>query len=442
MKDKDVIDGAPLRGMRDFLPKSWIFRKKLLSVWAEQAEKFGFARYETPIVEPLSLLERKSGEEISEQIYNFEDKSGRQIALRPELTPSMVRIVSSNKSAFPAQGKAYSIGQCFRYERASLGRKREHFQWNIDIAGENSVACEALLIKCSVEVMKSLGFTAEEYKVRVNNRILVSDFLEAILVQKSDFFAVMGVMDKKEKISAEAFDAMLSELKLSSEQIRDINTFMNVKGIEELKKLGLSSGEGFQSLAKFVEYCTALGISENIVIDPSIVRGLAYYTGIVFEAFDTKGKYRAIFGGGRYDNLFEKLTGKPCSAVGLGFGDVVIEELYNEKFPITKDYQGIDVLLGGYSEIVISDLLKQANLLYSAGYSVDCDFKPRNLKKFITSTDKRNALIAAYIGENELQSRQILLKNLATSEQTTANLDDDSQDITIKLMKLLGNSNY
>ena len=224
---KESIDKNPLRGMRDFVPQDWIFRKKLMRVWENAAEKSGFVRYETPIVEPLSLLERKSGEEISEQIYNFEDKSGRKIALRPEITPSMVRIVSSRPDAFPTQGKVYSIGQCFRYERASLGRKREHFQWNIDIVGEKNVVAEAYLIKTAVDAMEGLGFGADDYKVRVNSRQLVSDYLEKIDIAGELAKGVMGVMDKKDKISPEAFAEMLAEFsgnsveKLAADMERD-----------------------------------------------------------------------------------------------------------------------------------------------------------------------------------------------------------------------------
>lgn len=427
MSKVDSIDKNPLRGMRDFLPENWIFRKKLLKIWEDAAESSGFVRYETPVVEPLALLERKSGEEISDQIYNFEDKSGRKIALRPELTPSMVRVVSGNREAFTAQGKVYSIGQCFRYERASVGRKREHFQWNIDIVGEESTIADAYLIKTAVLAMEKIGLTSEDYKVRINNRQLVADFLESIKISTDKVAAVMGVMDKKDKISAEAFAEMLIEVAVSSDQIAAINSFMAAKSIDELKKFNLQESQGLKALEQFISHSIALGIRDSVVIDPAIVRGLAYYTGIVFEAFDTKGKYRAIFGGGRYDNLFEKLTGKACSAVGLGFGDVVIEELCKDISPNEQIFPEISVLMAGYAEDVSADLLKVSAILQKNGISSEYDFKPINLGKFLGRANKRNAVIAAYIGDIEAKQKQLLLKNLKNTKQVLVNIDNEDE---------------
>ncbi len=424
MAKQDVIDPQPLRGMRDFLPKDWIFRKKLMQVWAETAEQNGFTRYETPVVENLSLLERKAGEEISDQIYNFEDKSGRKIALRPEITPSMVRIVSANREAFAGTGKVYSIGQCFRYERASLGRKREHFQWNIDIVGEEGVIAEAYLIQTAVNAMKKLGFTKGEFKVRVNNRQLVSDFLNSLKIEGEQVLSVMGVMDKKEKISPEAFDEMLAEVGLNDKQIQKINQFMIAKSLPEIQKFVKEDSVGFQDLKKFWAYCQALDLTEFVVIDTAIVRGLAYYTGIVFECFDTAGKFRAIFGGGRYDHLFERLTGKPCQAVGLGFGDVVVEELYKDKFGAADTYEGVDVMLGGFGAAAEPELLKLVALIDEMNLTMDYDFKASAPGKFLGRASKRGAKKALYIGENELAEGKVMMKDLQTREQTFLKLTD------------------
>lgn len=424
MTKQDVIDPQPLRGMRDFLPKDWIFRQKLMRVWAETAEQNGFTRYETPIVENLSLLERKAGEEISDQIYNFEDKSGRKIALRPEITPSMVRIVSANREAFASTGKVYSIGQCFRYERASLGRKREHFQWNIDIVGEEGVIAEAYLIQTAVLAMKKLGFEKGEFKVRVNNRQLVSDFLNSLKIEGEQVLSVMGVMDKKEKISPEAFNEMLAEVGLNDKQIQKINQFMTAKSLPEIQKFVKEDVVGFQDLKKFWGYCQALNLTDFVVIDTAIVRGLAYYTGIVFEAFDTQGKFRAIFGGGRYDHLFERLTGKPCQAVGLGFGDVVVEELYKDKFGAPETYEGVDVMLGGFGEAAEAELLKLVALMNEMKLTLDYDFKASAPGKFLGRASKRGAKKALYIGENELAEGKVMVKDLQTREQAFLKLTD------------------
>jgi histidyl-tRNA synthetase len=421
---KESIETQPLRGMRDFLPKDWIFRKKLMQVWSETAEQNGFVRYETPIVESLSLLERKAGEEISDQIYNFEDKSGRAIALRPEITPSMVRIVSGNREAFPSTGKVYSIGQCFRYERASLGRKREHFQWNIDIVGEDSVICEAYLIQTAVGAMKRLGFEKGEFRVRVNNRVLVADFLNTLQIVGENALAVMGVMDKKEKVPAEVFAEMLKEIGINDAQIERINAFMSSKDLQTIETFVPDDCQGLKDLKQFWNYCQALNLTDYVVIDTAIVRGLAYYTGIVFECFDTKGKFRAIFGGGRYDHLFERLTGKACSAVGLGFGDVVVEELYKDKFGIPEKAEGVDVALGGFGELAHATLLKLVADLDETNYTLDYDFKSSAPGKFLGRADKRGAKVAVYIGENELNQGVVMVKNLSNKEQVFVPVSD------------------
>lgn len=416
----ESVDKQPLRGMRDFLPQNWLFRTKLLRAWEKAAERHGFVRYETPIVEPLSLLERKAGEEISEQIYHFQDKSGRSIALRPELTPSMVRVVSGNREAFTAQGKVYSIGQCFRYERASLGRKREHFQWNIDIVGEEKPVAEAYLLKTAIEALNTLGFGAADFQIRVNNRQLVSDFLLSRGVAEGAVLPVMGVMDKKEKITPEAFDEMLAEVGLSAPQIEAVNAFMTVKTVAEVEAFSLGDSAGLAALKDFLAYADMLGISDYITVDMGVVRGLAYYTGIVFEAFDTGRTFRAIFGGGRYDHLFERLTGKAMPAVGLGFGDVVIEELFKARFPSEQVLPEIDMLAGVANVAYLPDLLALSEALPHV--SVDCDFKPAQLKKFLARVDKREARLAAYIGESEHLASTVLLKNMKTGAQETVAL--------------------
>lgn len=428
----ECIDKLPLRGMRDFLPRDWVFRQKLMRVWEETAAASGFARYETPIVEPLALLERKSGEEISEQIYNFEDKSGRKIALRPEITPSMVRIVSGNREAFPAQGKVYSIGQCFRYERASLGRKREHFQWNIDIVGEEKVAAEAYLLKTAVSALQKLGFSSDDYQIHVNSRQLVFDFLSARGISGDTTLAVMGVMDKKDKITPEAFRAMLADIHISEDKIDAIISFMAAKSLAEIESFGLRDTPAMASMKQFLSHCAALSISDYIRIDTGIVRGLAYYTGIVFEAFDTRRKFRAIFGGGRYDHLFEKLTGKPSAAVGLGFGDVVIEELYKEKYASQLTDAGIDVVLGCHADAALNDALAVFGALNSAGISAECDLKAAPLGKFLARANKRGARIAGYIGEQEQSRREILFKDMATAEQACISIGDKKLPAALK----------
>ena len=211
---------------------------------------------------------------------------------------------------------------------------------------------------------------------------------------------------------------------VNNRQIQKINQFMTAKSLAEIQKFVKEDSVGFKDLKQFWAYCQALSLTDFVVIDTAIVRGLAYYTGIVFECFDTAGKFRAIFGGGRYDHLFERLTGKPCQAVGLGFGDVVVEELYKDKFGSAETYEGVDVVLGGFGEAAEPELLKLVALMDEMNLTLDYDFKAVAPGKFLGRASKRGAKKALYIGENELAEGQVMVKNLETREQTFLKLND------------------
>ncbi|MDD4519457.1 MAG: ATP phosphoribosyltransferase regulatory subunit, partial [Alphaproteobacteria bacterium] len=321
------IDLNPPRGMRDFLPKDWVFREKLMQVFNDVSKTNGFLHYETPVVDSYELFERKAGEEISDQLYDFTDKSNRHISLRAELTPSMVRLYAKNKESLPFPAKLYSIGQCFRYERATKGRKREHYQWNLDILGENNISAEAWILSTAIQVMNKLGLNENDFQIHVSNRALLSDFLLSIGVEKERHSELMIIIDKKDKIPAEVMKEMMEEIKISSSQIEKIIEFLDKKTLEEIRPFVQKDSLALQELEHLFAAAKALNIAPYLRIDTSIIRGLSYYTGIVFEAFDTNKDFRAIFGGGRYNSLFDRMTGKDIPACGLGFGDVVIEEL-------------------------------------------------------------------------------------------------------------------
>ena len=422
-----------VRGMRDFLPADWVFRDKLMTIWNKVAADRGFSKYETPIVENLELFVRKAGEEISEQIYAFQDKSERELALRPEITPSMVRIFTSNREAFPSSGKIYSIGQCFRYERTTRGRKREHFQWNIDIIGEKSPAAEAWLIASAVNVMTELGFTADDFKVRVNSREIITDYLSKIGVSEDLFNDVFILMDKKEKVEKSYLMEEFAKVGLSTEQAESLYAFMEIKGLEDLAAFADTEKDGWKNLNDFMRYCQAMGIADFVAVDTAIIRGLAYYTGIVFEAFDINRELRAIFGGGRYDNLFAKMAGQEMAAVGMGFGDVVIEELYAMKFGRPEKYPGVKAVVGFYDDTMAKKAMQAADKLAKDGMTTDIAFNPLNFKKFFAYAAKRGAKYACYLAPDEFANGEMIVKNLETGEQITLKLDDIGSDISEKI---------
>ncbi len=421
-----------VRGMRDFLPADWIFRDKLMTAWNKIASERGFVKYETPIVENLELFVRKAGEEISEQIYAFQDKSGRDLALRPEITPSMVRVFTANRDAFPPAGKIYSIGQCFRYERTTRGRKREHFQWNIDIIGEKSTSAEAWLIASAVNVMTELGFTASDFQVRVNSREIITDYLTKIAIPEAIFNDVFILMDKKEKVEKAYLTEEFAKLGLTPSQSESLYAFMDIKSMEELAKFADTEKDGWKGLENFMRYCQAMGIADFVTVDTAIIRGLAYYTGIVFEAFDTKRELRAIFGGGRYDRLFTKMAGQDMPAVGMGFGDVVIEELYAMKYGRPEKYSGLDAVIGFYAPEMGENAMQIADNLAKNGLKTDVAFNPLNFKKFFAYADKRGATYAGYLAPDEYANGEIIIKNMLSGEQKTVKFSEAEKIIREK----------
>ena len=417
------IDLNPPRGMRDFLPKDWIFRQKLMRAFTDAAESCGFLRYETPVVDSYELFERKAGEEISEQLYDFTDKSGRHIALRAELTPSMVRLYFGNQNQFPSVAKIYSIGQCFRYERATKGRKREHFQWNIDILGERGVSAEAWLLFTAVRALNILGLDDNDFKVYVSSRSLLSDYLVSIGVNEEKHAELMVLIDKKEKIPAEVLRDSLKEAGMNEEQIGLLFRFLEVKEIDQLAAFVPAENEGLLQLKELFAKAEALGISSYLKLNTSIIRGLSYYTGIVFEAFDTGRRFRALFGGGRYDMLFGRMTGKELPACGLGFGDGVIRELYTAKFGYPETFEGVETVVGYYDDSLQLPAMQFVQKVWAAGRAADLMLAAQNPKKFFTAANKRHARFAAYLAPEEFAKGEIAVKNMQTGEQKTVRLD-------------------
>ena len=413
----EKLDVAPLRGMRDFTPVDWVFRKKLLEAFDKASTKTGFLRYETPVVDSYELFERKAGEELSDQIYEFRDKSDRHLALRPEITPTMVRLYMGLKESLPFPAKIWSFGQCFRYERPTKGRYREHFQWNIDIMGEADVSAEAWILFTAVEVMKELGFDAKDYQIRVSSRALLSGFLLKIGVTHERHAALMTLIDKKEKVDAGWLKEEMAALGLTTEQIERLFTLLETHDAAEIGNLVGSENVDYQNLQKLFRFAEALGYREYLQMDPSIIRGLSYYTGIVFEAFDTQRQFRALFGGGRYDALFSRMTGKDIPACGLGFGDGVIRELYTAKFGYPETYEGVDMIVGYYDESLQKPAMEFVQKAIELGIKTDFMLSVQNPKKFFTMANKRHAKFAAYLAPEEYAKGEIAIKNMQTGEQ-------------------------
>jgi histidyl-tRNA synthetase len=385
--------GGALPGFRDFYPDEFAQRAHIFGAWREVARRCAFVEYDGPPLEPLDLYTRKSGEEIAGQLYNFTDKGGREVALRPEMTPTFARMVAERANALRKPVRWFSIPQLFRYERAQRGRLREHYQLNVDIVGEASELADAELLSVAISIMKELGLDASDVRARVSDRRLITALVQAAGVPAAGLPLVFAAFDKIERAgsAAEWCDRLKEQLDpLGAPTDVAMRLHMLAKARTPVSELGKHNGAIDQAIASlstpevaarmeglriYIAHLESLGIADWVDLDFSIVRGLAYYTGIVFELFDAKGELRAICGGGRYDNLLNDLGGADLPALGFGMGDVVLGDLLKERnlMPAASG-TGADLFFvggNGALEHPVGDALRLIHLLRDAGFSVD-----------------------------------------------------------------------
>lgn len=409
------------RGMRDFFPEDMVLRNSIFDAWNTAAHKFGFAQYDASIVESLDLLKRKAGEEIVNQIYDFEDKSGRQLALRPEMTPTLARMVASKQNTLTFPLKWYAIAQCFRYERMTRGRKREHFQLNLDIIGEESVAAEAEIIAAAICALEGMGLSSNDFKVHFSSRALLSDLLSSLGINAEHHQAAFLALDKRGKIDDTEITELLTNEGVDRTTIEQVFSLLEVSSLEDVQKALGNSTPALERILSFLSIISTYDLQDAVQFDISVVRGLSYYTGIVFEAFDSAGNFRAIFGGGRYDNLLSDVGGKPETGVGLGFGDVVIAEILSETATSNKLVSGVLITAVGFMEEAQHETaIKVASILRLKGENVDLSLKAEKAKSFFSKADKCGCKKAVYIGPDDVEKGTVRIKDL--SSRTEENL--------------------
>ncbi|KAG0562408.1 hypothetical protein M758_9G147800 [Ceratodon purpureus] len=317
----------PPKGTRDFPPEDMRMRTWLFNNFREVSRLFSFEEVDFPMVESEELYTRKAGEEIVGQLYNFEDKGGRKVALRPELTPSLARLVLQKGKAQVFPLKWFAIGQCWRYENMTRGRRREHYQWNMDIIGVPGVEAEAELLAAIVMFFERLGITSKDVGIKVSNRKVLQAVLEKYEIQADNFAPVCVIVDKLDKLPRDVIESELAKINVPSEAIDGILKALTLQSFDDLEALiGAESG-AVGELKQLFALAEGYGIQDWLQFDASVVRGLAYYTGTVFEGFDKDRKLRAICGGGRYDRLLSTYGGLDTPACGFGFGDAVIVEV-------------------------------------------------------------------------------------------------------------------
>jgi histidyl-tRNA synthetase len=403
-----------LPGFRDFYPEplphkdvwSADARQYIFDKWRDTARRYGFREYDGPPLEPLELYKLKSGDEIVGQLYNFKDKGDREIALRPEMTPTLARMISAHERNYKKPIKWFSLPQLFRYERQQKGRLREHFQLNADIFGENDAAADAELIALLIDTLRSFGLTPEDFVIRLSSRNAWQEFyrsgVRSAECGMEGEYQFYQAIDKLERAPDES-GKKLAELGFSLDQVK---TF-------------ISSGAPTEELASIISNLTARGLGQFVKVDYMVIRGLAYYTGPVFEAFDSKSEFRAIAGGGRYNNLVKLLSGGKVDlpALGFGMGDVVLFELLKARGLLPQFDAAVDVFVLIEDEALRAQSLKLVQDLRSAGWAVDYSLtatKPD--KQFKRAQELKARFTAKAEGASSIR-----IRNLKTREETVAN---------------------
>jgi histidyl-tRNA synthetase len=405
---KQII--RPVKGTRDFYPEQMAFRNWLYGKVKGVSQRFGYQEYEAPILETLELYAAKSGEElVKEQSYVFTDRGGDQITLRPELTPSLARMVAQKQRELPKPIRWWSFGPFWRYERPQKGRSREFFQWNIDLIGVISPYADAELVAVLAEFFRSVGLSPQQVGIKVNNRQLMESQIRRLGVEAERVEGVYRLIDKLDKLSPKEWAAYGKEsIGLSETQIEQL------RGVLSDRDLWRQSSE----LTAFFEAIQDFGASDFVEFDPSIIRGLAYYTGIVFEAWDRVGEFRAILGGGRYDNLLAAVGGEPTGGIGFAMGDVVIG-LMLEEYGLKPALRAAPTraLVTVFSPDLMSASARIATQLRSAGVSAELYPEAAKLDRQLKYANALGIPFAIIVGPDEAAAGKATLKNLATGEQ-------------------------
>jgi histidyl-tRNA synthetase len=419
----------PVKGTRDFYPEEMAVHNWIVDGWKKASIRNGFEEYDGPIFEYLQMYQIKSGDEIVEQLFSFKDRGDRDLAIRPEITPTLARMVNQKINALPKPIKWFSLPRLCRAERPQKGRLREFFQWNIDIIGEDSVLADAEVIFTTVDYLREVGLTPKDIKVKMSSRKLLAAVLKKIGVPDEKLNPLYTLLDKKVKLPPEVFTTTLTE-QVGSDMAGRIITFMQsqtVTSIENIVKA--EAGDPLEVAIKELEDCAGwlnrMGISDYCVFDPGIVRGLAYYTGIVFEVHDIQGDLRAICGGGRYDNLLRDFGGPAVSATGMGMGDCVLEILLREKGLLDKNITSrtLDYYVVPIAGEFLDEAVKLTAGLRAKGFKSAFSYKVAGLSKQLKNASEQNAKYCVIIGD-EFKAGNIVVKDMATGQQKTVPVND------------------
>jgi len=416
------------KGTRDFYPEDQRIQNHIFDTWRKACLRFAYEEYEGPMFEHLELYTGKSGDEIVKQLYNFVDKGGRDIALRPEMTPTLARLVIQKGSALKKPFKWFSIPRLFRYERAQKGRLREFFQLNMDIIGSDSVYAEADLLVAIGSMLRDFGLQTSEFVIGVSSRKLLAMYLSEL--QAPDAAAVYPVLDRRAKIPADVFATELAAAGLGAEQIARLDAFMACKSLTEVAACvhSAEAQAALKELEDLFAILAAAGVAESVQLDLSVVRGLAYYTGIVFEVFDKSRSMRAVAGGGRYDSLTERLGGQKVPCVGFGMGDVVLADLLSDRGLLPKTSPSLDVYLVTFAGNM-SKLFEVAAQVRALGCSCSHILAPAKVGKQMEAANLAGAKRVVFVDGDKAAPGEFEFKNLLDGTQGSASLAQMAKEV-------------
>lgn len=407
----------PLKGFRDFYPEQMRFRNFLFGKMRETSKLFGYEEYEGPTLEPIEIYNAKSDEElIKNQTFVLKDKNDKSLAMRPELTPTLARMVAAKQNELIFPLRWFSIGPRWRYEQPQKGRSREFWQWDIDLIGETSLKADAEIIVVACNFLKNLGLTPKEVVIKINNRRFLQEKLKAIKISSNKINLVYKAIDKKDKMTTNDWENYLREIVGNEKQAKDL------KLILEEKVFG-----NFQELAELFALLKKFGVEEYIEFDPTIVRGLNYYTGTVFEVRDKEGEFRTIIGGGRYDNLVGLFGDKKIPGVGFAAGDVTLEEVLKKFSKMPKIENNNKILVTVFDESLFNNSLTVSQKLKEKGVSNELYLNPDKFDKQFKYADKKGIKYVVIIGPDEVKNKTVTIKDLTTGRQSTVALDKIDQ---------------
>ena len=404
-----------VKGTRDYYPEAMAFRNWLYGQVRSISERFGYQEWEAPMLERQELYAAKSGEELVKENFVLKDRGGDDLALRPELTPSLARMIAQRQDSLTLPVRWFSYGPFWRYERPQRGRTREFFQWNIDLIGSDSPSADGEIISIAAMFLRNVGLTAGEVAIRVNSRQLMDYKLAEIGLAAGRRLDAFRLIDHRDKMEPAAWDAWAVELGLPVGQLA------RLKALLDNTELWRESDE----LCQVFAIAQAFGVADYLLYDAGIVRGLDYYTGPVFEAYDRARQFRAILGGGRYDNLVAAVGGDRLAATGFAMGDMVIEVLldhFGKRPSLPASLTRVLVTL--FSQELYAPTLALAARLRQAGINTEQVLEPDKLGKQIRYADRKGIPYALILGPDELAAGQVVLKTLATGEQVSCSEEE------------------